>query len=152
MITKKEFSQALTDNASVAAGLVPIVAPSVNGKATPCFYKVSFTYSLNRVFRIVHKEENQSNVTLFIEVITIQNTYDVNPEITFITASLRQNEIAVKANNLIKLTDYGIKIYISGNDVFFSITKNGGHVHFIGANVRVTEMELPKDAEEITVL
>ena len=131
---------------------MPIVSPSVNGKATPCFYKVSFAYSLNRVFRIVHKEENQANVTLFIEAITIQNTFDMNPEITFITASLRNNEIKVKANNLLKLTDYGIKIYISGNDVFFTATKNGGHVHFIGANVIVTEMELPQDAEEITVL
>lgn len=76
----------------------------------------------------------------------------MNPEITFITASLGNNEIKVKANNLLKLTDYGIKIYISGNDVFFTVTKNGGHVHFIGANVIVTEMELPQDAEEITVL
>ena len=131
---------------------MPIVAPSVNGKANPCFYKVSFNASLNKVFRIVHKNENQFSVTVFIEVITIQNTFDMNPEITFITATLQENKIKVNANNLIKLTDYGIKIYISGNDVFFSITKNGGHVHFIGANVRVTEMELPKDAEEITVL
>ena len=130
---------------------MPIVSPSVNGKATPCFYKVSFAYSLNSVFRIIHKV-NQSNVTLFIEAITIQNTFDMNPEITFITASLGNNEIKVKANNLLKLTDYGIKIYISGNDVFFTVTKNGGHVHFIGANVIVTEMELPQDAEEITVL
>ena len=34
MITKKEFSQALTDNASVAAGLVPIATNSSNGLLT----------------------------------------------------------------------------------------------------------------------
>ena len=39
MITKKEFSQALTDNASVVAGVVPVATSSSNGLLSANQYK-----------------------------------------------------------------------------------------------------------------
>lgn len=150
MITKKEFSQALTDNASVAEGLVPVVSPSVKGKADHCFYKKTFFSSLNITYLIAGEKPN--NTSYFIEVINISNTMNISPEITFITISYHGNGLIVRAHSLIKNTQYNIKIYKSGNNVFFKTTNIGGHIHFIGANVIVTEMELPQDAEEITVL
>ena len=47
MITKKEFSQAIQDNASVVAGAIPVVSETSNGLMSPNLYKFGKFYISN---------------------------------------------------------------------------------------------------------
>ena len=70
MITKKEFSQALTDNASVAAGLGRLASKSLNCIYENHIYKISFGFSLtnNDIVHIYH--EPNGNVSYHITVMS----------------------------------------------------------------------------------
>ena len=144
----------------VVGGLIPVVSYEKYGLADNLFNLQSFKSCLNIVYKVCsfknHTGENDTP-TNFIRVINLQNNTDISintSEIHLIAASFNNGAIYASAKRIDKDGHnlYGVKIFKDKDSLYFKTTKIGGHIYFIGSNIKVTAVEsLPEDAEEVDV-
>ena len=131
MITKKEFSQALTDNASVAAGLIPLATAENDGLMPKglCSYN-KYTANSNKFIEIKLKYDGTPRyIDCFIGFSKDHEDVFVLCALHLYTSSSRQNayiklivEKNIKGYNfyMLKGQDNSISIILQNSNTYFS--------------------------------
>ena len=143
----------------VVGGLIDIVSFNKNGLASTFFNVQEFSGSLNIIYKIAEIPERK--MQSFVQVFNIRNTGELETNGMALHYIAYVRETSGNVNQRLKVTakrigkegnPYDVHIFKTSNSVYFKTAKLGGHVFFIGSNIRVTAVEsLPEDAEEVNV-
>ena len=136
------------------AGAIGPVSFNKEGLADTYFNVQHFDATLNRIFRIIDSPDKYLS---FIQVLNVRNTSELETNgmaIHYIAYSKDINiGFYVSAKRIGKEGNpYGIQIFKTGTSIYYKTTKLGGHLFFIGSNIKVVEVNsIPEGAEEVTV-